>query len=343
VSPLPRIKLSVSRRDGPRRDPQNRVERIHWVEATVEAKYEFIEVGLQMIRLDSTMMCAVDPRLQIGEDKMDHRQVFFRLIWIAAERQGAMPIADFIKGVITTPSVSANDGTGRYIVLHESGQSITIAPRNIGVRDNTKPETASVISPTLSVVFIGSRPNLDGANYGRLMVNSLSLAARPAANAALIYLDGVWQADRVAIWPHHTGAELMKHGERSLIGGNTKLPLKLNGGLPRRLRSHEICAPKPSRERHMRGLHDRPGREGSVFLTGATTQHNRRARGKTVWLAGNSAFLAREAVRPADRLQIAGASVVIREDALKLWKARGEVCVHALDTSIGTRLCQATR
>src|SRR5580704_5929240 len=50
---------------------QNGVEGIHRIEATVETKHEFIEIGLQMTRFDPAMMRAVNPRLQIGEDEMD--------------------------------------------------------------------------------------------------------------------------------------------------------------------------------------------------------------------------------------------------------------------------------
>jgi hypothetical protein len=69
VNPFPGIKLRVSRRNSPRRNSQNGIEGIHWVEAAVETKYEFIEIGLQMTRLDSTVMGAINPRFQIGEDK----------------------------------------------------------------------------------------------------------------------------------------------------------------------------------------------------------------------------------------------------------------------------------
>ena len=73
MNPFPGIKLRISRRNGPRRNPQNGVEGIHRVEATVETKYELVEISLQMMRLDPAVMGAIDPRLQIGEHKVDHR------------------------------------------------------------------------------------------------------------------------------------------------------------------------------------------------------------------------------------------------------------------------------
>ena len=46
VYPFPGVKLLVSRRNSPRRNPQHGVERVHRIEAAIEPKYEFVEVGL---------------------------------------------------------------------------------------------------------------------------------------------------------------------------------------------------------------------------------------------------------------------------------------------------------
>jgi hypothetical protein len=117
VYPLPGIKLRIGRGNGPRRDPQNRVEGIHWIEAAVETKHEFIEVSLQMTRFDPSMVSAVNPCLQIGENKMDHRQVLFRLLWVAPKGKCIVPIAHCGKVAISIPSISANDRVRRYIVF----------------------------------------------------------------------------------------------------------------------------------------------------------------------------------------------------------------------------------
>src|ERR1700682_6458927 len=93
VSPFPGVKLRIGWRNGPRRNPQNGVEGIHWVETAVKPKYELVEVSLQMMRLNPAVMGAIDPRLQIGEDKVNHRQVLFRFFRVASEREGIVPIA----------------------------------------------------------------------------------------------------------------------------------------------------------------------------------------------------------------------------------------------------------
>jgi hypothetical protein len=117
----------------------------------------------------------------------------------------------------------------------------------------------------------------------------------------------------------------------------------LDGGLTWRLRRHEVGAPKPSREGHVAGLHDRPGGERSIFFTGSAAQHNRRARCESVRFTSDPALLAGEAARPADRLQVTSASRVVRENALKFWKACWEGRIHSWDDNAAMRICQASR
>jgi hypothetical protein len=159
-------------------------------------------------------------------------------------------------------------------------------------------------------------------------MNSPSFPPRAAANATFVHFDGMRLPNSVAVGPHHTGAKLVKHRERRFISSDVKLALKLEGGLAGRLCSHEVSAPKPSREGHMARLHNRSGRQRCIFLTGPAAQHNRRSGCKTVGLSNERARRTGESCRPAHRFQIFGASDVIREDALKLRKASWEGCVH---------------
>src|ERR1019366_8564665 len=268
------------------------------------------------------------------------------LLGIATELKCVVPVANLAKAAIPLPAVSADDGVSRYIVLDECGERIgvTTRKRNTGLfdaGDNTESE-APRISEFLGrkAAFVGilpfcaailgilARPNLNGANHRRLMMNPPSFTPRAPANTTFIYFDWMWRADGIAIWAHHTGAEFVKQCERRFISGDPKLPLKLDGGLSWRLRRHEVGTPKPSRERHVARLHDRPGGERCILFTGTAAQHNRRSGSKTVWIADDPALLARESIRPADFLQITGTRAIIREDALKLGKTRWEGCIH---------------
>jgi hypothetical protein len=282
-----------------------------------------------MTRFDTAVVSAIDPCLQIGKDKMDHRQMLFRLLWVTTEGKRIVLIAEFSKAVVSLPSVSANEGTSRYVVFDKCGECFGIATRKViiglfAAGDNAEPEATS-ISEFLdwntsfvrvlrfrdAVLGVLARPHFNGANYCCLMMNSTPFTARAAPNATFVYLDGMWRADSVAVWPNHTGAELVKHRERCFISSDVKLALKLEGGLAGRLCSHEVSAPKPSREGHMARLHNRSGRQRRIFLTGSATQHNRRAGCEAVRLASESARRTGEAVRPANRLQIMGASAIV--------------------------------
>ena len=70
-----------------------------------------------MTRFDPAMVGAINPCLQVGEDKMDHRQMLFRLLWIAPEGKRIVYVIHSSKVVISLPAVSANDGASRYITL----------------------------------------------------------------------------------------------------------------------------------------------------------------------------------------------------------------------------------
>ncbi len=346
MSPFPGVKLRVSRRNGPRRNPQNRVEGIHRIEAAVEPEYEFIEVCLQMTRFDTSVVGAIDPCLQIGEDKMDHRQMLFRLFRVATEGELIVFITHSGKVVISLPAVSLDNGAWRHIVPDECGERFGVATgkRNVrlfGIGNNSEPEAprigeffyrnalfVGILPFRATIIGVLARPHFDSANYCCLMVDPPSFAPRATANTAFVYFDGMRRPDSIAVWSHHTSAEFVKHRECRLIRSNIKLALKLDGGLARRLCRHEISAPKPRRERHMARLHNRPGSERRILFASTAAQYNRRTRSEAVRLADVPALLASEAVRPANRLQITGASAVIREDALKFRKARGEGCIH---------------
>ncbi len=82
-----------------------------------------------MTRLDTTVVSAIDPCLQIREDKMDHRQVFFRLFWVTAESKSIVLIANLTKPVISLPAISQNDRASRYIIFDECCECIGVATR----------------------------------------------------------------------------------------------------------------------------------------------------------------------------------------------------------------------
>jgi len=74
---------------------------------------------------------------------------------------------------------------------------------------------------------IFARPNLDGPYDGGHVVNAAAFAARPATDEAFVHFDRVFAANAIAIWPNHSGAQLMKNLKGGLITGKPQLALKL--------------------------------------------------------------------------------------------------------------------
>jgi hypothetical protein len=277
---------------------------------------------------------------------MDHRQMLLCLFWVTRERENIVLIAHSGKIIISLPAVSADDGTRRHIFRDESGKRLNVAAGErsnylFHAGDDAEPKAPGVSAfldwgtpimtvPPLCAADVGvlTRPHLYSANYRRLMMSAFSFAPCAAAYKAFVDLDGMRRADCISVWSNHPGAKLVKHRECRFIGSDVKLALKLESGLAGCLCCHEVGAPKPYRERHMARLHDRSGSKGRIFLTGPATQHNRRACCETVRLAGMPACLARKSVRPTHRLQVAGASGIVRKDALEFRKARWKGCVH---------------
>ena len=124
-----------------------------------------------------------------------------------------------------------------------------------------------------AVVGVLAGANLDGSNHASLVMHALALAARLAAHVALVNLDRMLAADRVAARANHARAELVENLECRLVAPKAKLALELERGHARRLRGHEVGSPEPRGQRRMGLLHDGASRQGHVLLAGAAAQH----------------------------------------------------------------------
>lgn len=164
--------------------------------------------------------------------------------------------------------------------------------------------------------------DLDSSHNRRLVVVAASLASRPTAHERLVHLDRILATDDIALWAYHPGSEFVKHLERRLVALDAELALELEGRLSRRLRRHEVRAPKPYRQRRVAGLHGGARSERNVGLTRAAPQNDRRAPREAVRLTYVSTPWASKPVRPSQLLKVFRASRVIREHALEFGKSR---------------------
>ena len=338
MRPLPRVKLRVSWRHGMNGNPEDGMKRGHRIKPAIEAKYILIQVGLQMFWLDATVMRPLDPSFQVAENKMDHGQVGFGLVRIAAERQRVMVVSNLWQFRIPSPSVSAHHSAKRNIVSDKADKRF-----GASIRHNTKSQPSRINSTLVLLAIVLARPNLNGADNDRFVVGATTFAARLAADQAFIDFDRILVADGVALRTNHTSAKLVEYLESSLVASERELTLKLDGRLPWHLRGHEVCAPKPRREWRVARLHDGSCRQRRIGLATTTTQHDRRARCEPIRLANNAALWTRKPICPADGFEIASASRIVGEHPLKLRKRSGKAAnVHVLNNGTFSCLCQAT-
>ena len=336
VSPLTRIKLRISRRDNATGNPKNRMKSGHRIKPTIEPEHIFVEVGLQMFGLDAAVMRALDPSLQVAEDEMDHRQMRLGLVRIAAECQGLMAIVRQPR--IAGPSVRADDRAGKDIVSHKRSERGGAA-----VGHDAKAQAPRINLPSVDLFVLPPSANLNGSHDYRLVMNAAPLAARFAADKAFVNFDLMFIADSITFRPDHSSPQFVKNLERGFIAADRKLALELDGGLTGNLRSHEVCAPEPRRQRRVTGLHHGSGRERRIVLTGAATQDYGRPSRKAIRLANRAALWTRESVWPPHGLKIMRTSRIIGEYPLKLGERGREAAnVHNRNNSILTPSCQAT-
>jgi hypothetical protein len=338
MSPFPRIKLRVSRRNRVDGDPENGVKRRHRIEPTIETEHVFIEVGLKVLGLDTTMMRSLDPSFQVTENKVDHGQVRLSFVGVAAERQRLMAVSNLGKAWVASPAIGAQDGAARNVVFDKAGKPIGAA-----VGHDTKPQSSRIDAALVLLAIVCARPNLYGTDHDGLMMRSATFTARLAADHAFVDLDGILTANGVAFGANHASSELVEYLKGRLVATESKLPLELDGGLSGDLRGHQVRAPKPCRERRMARLHYGACRKRRIGFAPTTSQHDRRASCEAVRLSYKPALRTRKSAWPTNGFKVACASRVVGKDPLKLRKRSWEATnVHVRDNGRILSLCQAT-
>ena len=249
-------------------DAEQALERVEWEEPPVEAKRELVEIRLKVLRRDA-MVNAIEPGLQVAEDKVDERQVLFRNVGIAALRDLREPVALLCELDVARPVVGRDVRTWLHRVNHEALKRFRRA-----VRSDVQTQAPSVEATTTREclaripcpLVLFALALLDRAHDQRLVVLSAPLAARAAPDPRLIDLNREVTANAVAIRAHHRYTQLVQDLEGRFVALQTELPLELHSAHARRLARHEVRSPKPDRDRRVRALHDRAGRERCVTL-----------------------------------------------------------------------------
>ena len=273
------------------------------------------------------------PRLQVGENQMDDRQVLLGNLWITTLGNSEVLIAALTEASIAAPIVSNDQRSRRDGALDEPTERLGATVEHDGEPN------ASGIASVFPVVELGARlsmTHLDGTGDGNLVVNTTAFPARSPANPGFVHLNMVLglSTDPVLVGPHHARAELAENLKGRLVARKTKLPLKLHGGHAGRLTGDQISGPEPDVQRSVATLHHCSHRQPGVLAALAAAQ-DARAVFKVERLSRRAAVRAGKAVSPAGFLQVGGAGRIIGEKSLELGSRMREWEIGAVENIRG--------
>ena len=179
------------------------------------------------------------PRLQVGENQMDDRQVLLGNLWITTLGNSEVLIAALTEASIAAPIVSNDQRSRRDGALDEPTERLGATVEHDGEPN------ASGMASVFPVVELGARlsmTHLDGTGDENLVVNTTAFPTRSPANPGFVHLNMVLglSTDPVLVGPHHARAELVENLKGRLVARKTKLPLKLHGGHAGRLTGDQI-------------------------------------------------------------------------------------------------------
>ena len=326
MNPAPIIQRVVGRCCDATPDAECRGERGHRVAAPVGAEHEFVEVGGQVLRAH-TVMRTQQPRLQIGEDEMDHRQRLLGLLGVTAEHDRRVLVADALQVVVPSPAVGDDAAVGLDAIGDERLQRSLAT-----IIECPQAQPPSVDGTTAARGLFAA--NLDGTDDIGLVMHAASFAPRLAADERLVQFDRPLGADAVLVRAYHPSAQLVQHLECRLVAAQPKLPLELQRRQARRLRRHEVRSPEPDLQWRAGRVHNSPRREVGVALAVAAAQ-DRRPVLEAVCRAHRAAQGACETIRPTDSFEIGHARPLVGKHPLEIKQGRREAIRHSQALPIG--------
>ena len=268
-----------------------------------------------MLMTDS-VVAAVQPGFQVGEDEMDDRQMLFGNLRIAALRDRDMFIAASGKVGVAAPVVGNDNGSWHNGFLNEAAQGSRAT-----IRHNGKPDTASISAALPCIEFCAglALADLYGTGDQNFVMDATALATGPSTHIGFVDFDRLpdLPTQSILIRANHASAELVENLERSLVASQPKLPLKLHSRQAGRLTGHQGGSPKPYVQRRMRKFHHRSSRQPGIAHALAATKSTG-AIGKPLWFAIHSAVRADKSVAPSSFLQVSRAGRIVGKEPLEL-------------------------
>lgn len=143
------------------------------------------------------------------------------------------------------------------------------------------------------VLFAHARPIAPPpASYGAVHVLAVRAASDPQGS----------HVHAAAVGAHHRHTELVQNLEGCLVALQAELRLELHSAHSGYLARHEVRGQKPDRDRCVRALHDRVGRERRITFAAARVKHDGGAVRETARFAIPTTVLTNESVGPPDLL-----------------------------------------
>ena len=279
--------------------------------------------------MTDAMMGSEQPRLQIREGNVNHRQMSFRPFGIAVENHWFVCVSHRRQVIVPAPAIGAHNRLVCDVVSHKSRKRL-----GLSVGNDAQSQSARVTLPFWKFTVFLSRllANFDSTNYCRHMVNPTPLALCSPSNKSLVNFDRVLRSDGVALWSDHAGAKFMQELKGRLIARQPQLSLKLKCRLAGSLCRDEIGTPKPDGQWRTTGPHHRAGGKRDVSVTGAAAQNYRRSFCKAIRLPYRCTLGTHKPLRPPKTFQIFCTSLIIREYLLEFGESRREASgIHSLN------------
>ena len=286
---------------------EERLEGSHRRLPAVVTKDELVEVDLELSAADS-MVGTDQPLLQVAHSAVGQRDDRFRALpqlsslWLCA---GDVGIAGFLQASERLEAVCVERRAGSDVLCDEGVQRDAF---EVGNHRHSK--TPGHVAPLLH------------CDHDKAGLPSLQLAAPPQArlrapNPGLVHLHVTSQGFARRI--HHGPAQFVEHHPRGFISDEPQLALEKQGRDATRIRRHQVCRPKPERQRRLRVVKDCPRRQRDLVPACHTLPAPLSHHCISPLVA---APRTREAIRPATCGQILLAGFFTCEFKLKLTQTR---------------------
>ena len=298
----PSLDATIGRGRAPGAEAEQRLKGRHGLVTSIVPKDEFVQVHLQLCAADA-VIGADQPVLEVPDGAVrkghDGGRTFAKG-WTPRLRARDVPEAGSVQPGESRKPVGVNRRAWSDVLLENGGHR---RRREVWQDHHTDP-TRTIPAP------------LDRDQDGdRATVLQLSTPFEPrlrTTNPGVI--DFNFPVEGLARHIDHRSAQLVEHHPRGFIAAQAELALEQERGDAALVRRHQVCGPKPLRQRRLRVVQNRSGGQGHLMATRRALPPSIRQPVRT----GMSAARARETLRPAARRQVLLAGLVRPELTLKL-------------------------